>query len=77
VRWHGRKKVEKFLKSLYHLVKDEDPHALVTYVNFPTTEFLNLDFVDFYSFNVYLEQEDNLRAYLSRLQVLWIVPIRS
>lgn len=70
VRWHGRKKVEKFLKSLYQLVKDEDSQALVTYVNFPTTEFLNLDFVDFYSFNVYLEDEDNLCAYLSRLQIL-------
>ncbi len=70
VRWHGRRKIEDFLKSLYHIVKAEDPNTLVTYVNFPTTEFLNLDFVDFYSFNVYLENEENLRAYLARLQTL-------
>lgn len=70
VRWHGRKKIEKFLHSLYQTVKTEDPQALVTYVNFPTTEFLNLDFVDFYSFNVYLESEIDFRAYLYRLQTL-------
>ncbi len=70
VRWHGHRKIEKFLKNLYELVKAEDPNTLVTYVNFPTTEYLNLDFVDFYSFNVYLENEDNLRSYLARLQTL-------
>lgn len=70
VRWHGARKIEKYLLSLYHIVKEEDPRTLVTYVNFPTTEFLNLDFVDFYSFNVYLEEEDKLRAYLARLQTL-------
>ncbi len=70
VRWHGRKKIERFLKSLYTIIKKEDPGSLVTYVNFPTTEFLNLDFVDFYSFNVYLESEENFRSYLPRLQIL-------
>ena len=70
IRWHGRKKMERYLESLFNTVKSVDPEALVTYVNFPTTEYLDLSFVDFYSFNVYLETEDKLRAYLSRIQIL-------
>jgi GT2 family glycosyltransferase len=70
VRWHGREKIERFLKRLYTASKQEDPAALVTYVNFPSTEYLQLDFLDFYSFNVYLEQEDRLEAYFDRLQNL-------
>ena len=70
VRWHGRRRVERFLKRLYLAVKDEDPGALVTYVNFPTTEYLDLSFLDFVAFNVYLEQEERLEAYLARLQVV-------
>ncbi len=70
MRWHGARRVEAFLKRLYRAVKEEDPGALVTYVNFPTTEFLDLPFADFYCFNVYLENEERLRSYLSRLQNL-------
>lgn len=70
VRWHGAKRVEKFLKRLYHIVKKEDPEALVTYVNFPTTEYLDLDFLDLISFNVYLESPEKLQHYLARLQTL-------
>ena len=55
VRWHGRKRVERFLERLYHAAKDEDPGALVTYVNYPSTEYLQLPFVDLACFNVYLE----------------------
>jgi glycosyltransferase involved in cell wall biosynthesis len=70
VRWHGRRRVEEFLKRLYKAVKEEDPGALVTYVNFPTTEYLELGFLDFVCFNVYLEKRDRLEAYLARLQNL-------
>lgn len=68
VRWHGHKKTERFLRRLYEIVKSEDPSALVTYVNFPSTEYLNLPFVDFVCFNVYLERRERLEAYLARLQ---------
>ncbi|MGB2690800.1 MAG: glycosyltransferase, partial [Desulfobacterales bacterium] len=68
VRWHGRKKIERFLKRLYTIAKKEDPDGLVTYVNFPTTEYLQLPFLDFHCFNVYLEEQDRLEAYLNRLQ---------
>jgi GT2 family glycosyltransferase len=70
VRWHGRKKVETFLRDLYHVAKDEDPDSLVTYTNFPTTEYLELPFVDVYTFNVYLHSRHEFCAYLSRLQHL-------
>jgi GT2 family glycosyltransferase len=70
VRWHGARRVERFLERLYDAVKAEDPHALVTYVNFPTTEYLRLPFVDFHCFNVYLEQPERFDAYLARLQNL-------
>lgn len=49
-------------------MKAEDPEALVTYVNFPTTEYLELPFLDLFAFNVYLESEASLRSYLARLQ---------
>jgi beta-galactosidase/beta-glucuronidase len=55
VRWHGRDRVQTFLRSLYDCAKSEDPEGLATYVPFPTTEYLNLDVLDFVSFNVYLE----------------------
>ena len=68
VRWYGRRKIERFLYKLYRIVKSEDPQGLVTYVNYPTTEYLNLSFLDFMCFNVYLEKQENLKAYLARLQ---------
>ena len=68
VRWHGRKRIERFIERLYRIVKTEDPHGLVTYVNFPTTEYLQLPFLDFVCFNVYLESQERLEAYLARLQ---------
>lgn len=68
VRWFGAKRVENFLHRLYKIVKAEDADALVTYVNFPSTEYLDLSFVDFVCFNVYLEKQETLDSYLSRLQ---------
>ena len=68
VRWHGRVRVERFLRSLYQDAKAAAPDRLFTYVNFPPTEFLDLSFFDICSFNVYLHREPELRAYLARLQ---------
>jgi O-antigen biosynthesis protein len=70
VRWHGRRSVENFLRQLYWAVKDEDPEALVTYVNYPSTEYLDVSFADIFSFNVYLENRAAMEAYLARLQNL-------
>jgi glycosyltransferase involved in cell wall biosynthesis len=70
VRWHGKKKVETFLRDLVYIAKDEDPDSLVTYTNFPTTEYLELPFVDVQTFNVYLHERHQFCSYLSRLQHL-------
>ena len=70
VRWHGPREVARFLGSLYETTKSEDPDALVTYVSYPTTEYLELPFLDVACFNVYLESRERLAAYLARLQNL-------
>ena len=70
VRWHGRKRVEKFVHRLYRIAKEEDPDALVTYVNYPSTEYLRLPFLDFLCFNVYLESGNEFENYLARLHSL-------
>ena len=69
-RWYGHHRIEKFLEQLYWAAKQEDPGGLVTYVNYPSTEYLELPFVDFVSFNVYLESQDKLQGYVARLQNL-------
>ncbi|NKE70111.1 glycosyltransferase [Nitrospiraceae bacterium HYJII51-Mn-bac16s-1-B09] len=68
VRWHGPARVERYLERLYLAAREEDPGALVTYVNYPTTEYLQLPFLDLVCFNVYLESQTALDAYLARLQ---------
>ena len=70
VRWYGEHKIEIFLKSLYKAAKNADPQGLVTYVNYPTTEYLDLSFLDFDCFNVYLETPEKLSKYISRLHNL-------
>jgi len=70
VRWHSAERVKAFLHELYDLVKRIAPGVLVSYANFPSTEYLDLDFLDFISFNVYLHREHDFRRYLSRLQNL-------
>jgi beta-galactosidase/beta-glucuronidase len=70
VRWIGPARVERYLYDLHRAVKDEDPAGLVTYVNYPTTEYLSLPFLDLVSFNVYLETQERLEAYLARLQII-------
>ena len=67
-RWLGRERVQRYLKRLHRAVKREDPAGLVTYVNYPTTEYLELPFLDLLCFNVYLETQERLKAYLARLQ---------
>jgi GT2 family glycosyltransferase len=68
VRWHGREKVERFLRELVEEARDAAPQSYFTYVNYPPTEYLDLDFFDVCSFNVYLHDEKKLRSYVTRLQ---------
>ncbi len=68
VRWHGRVRIEHFLRQLYQDGKATSPDSLFTYGNFPPTEFLDLSFLDVCAFNVYLHRGTELRDYLARLQ---------
>ncbi|MBI4870252.1 MAG: ATP-binding cassette domain-containing protein [Candidatus Riflebacteria bacterium] len=67
IRWHGTRRVERFLAELADVVRQTDPEALVTYGNYPSTEYLDLPFVDFYTFNVYLHDRETFRRYLVHL----------
>jgi GT2 family glycosyltransferase len=70
VRWHGKPKIERFLERLCWEGKAEDPNGLFTYVNYPSTEYLELPFLDLAAFNVFLEDERTYESYLARLQNL-------
>ncbi|MCG3147250.1 MAG: hypothetical protein PCFJNLEI_00689 [Verrucomicrobiae bacterium] len=69
-RWYGAKKIEAFLDELAGIVKRIDPQRLVTFVNYPPTEFLQPQSLDFISFNVYLHDPKPFSNYLDRLQSL-------
>jgi GT2 family glycosyltransferase len=70
VRWQGRRATERFLRRLARAVRAADPGALVTYASYPSTEYLELPFLDFLSFNVFLEDPERLAAYVARLHNL-------
>jgi GT2 family glycosyltransferase len=67
VRWHGPPATSRFLAELYEIGKQNDPDGLFTYSNYPSSEYLDLSFLDFVSFNVYLHQEVDFRRYLTHL----------
>jgi GT2 family glycosyltransferase len=70
VRWHGARRVERFIAELCDVARQADPDCLVTYANFPPTEYLDLSCLDFATFNVYLHERETFRRYLLRLQNL-------
>ncbi|KAL4450710.1 hypothetical protein ABPG77_001066 [Micractinium sp. CCAP 211/92] len=70
VRWYGADAASSFLQRLCLAVKATDPGALVTYANYPSTEYLGVGApcVDVASFNVYLEDAATFKKYMDRLQ---------
>jgi O-antigen biosynthesis protein len=70
VRWYGASAVERFLAELADEARQHSGGVPVTYGNFPPTEYLDLSFVDFATFNVYLHDREVFRRYLVRLQNL-------
>jgi O-antigen biosynthesis protein len=70
VRWVGTGTISSLLAELCGVVREEDPEALVTYANYPTAEYLPLEELDFLTFNVFLENREDFRAYLTRLHTL-------
>ncbi len=69
-RWYGKRRTEELIRVLCDAARQIDPEGLVTYANFPSTEYLELPFLDFHCFNVYLHDPRSFRAYLARLQML-------
>lgn len=70
IRWHGARRVERFLAELQDVARQADPECLVTYASYPPTEYLDLSFLDFVTFNVYLSESAAFRDYVFRLQNL-------
>jgi GT2 family glycosyltransferase len=70
IRWHGRRRVRRFLSELADTARQADPQGLITYGSYPSTEYLELPFLDFATFNVYLHDRAAFRRYLLRLQNL-------
>jgi len=70
VRWYGADRMERFIESLVDAAKEVDGLSLMTYANYPSTEYLLPTNVDFFCFNVYLHRQAELERYLARLQNL-------
>jgi O-antigen biosynthesis protein len=70
IRWHGAEAVRQFLKGLVAAVKAEHAEALVSYANYPSSEYLSVDFTDFVCFNVYLHDRPAFGRYIARLHNL-------
>ena len=70
VRLHGAVDVSAVLSELIADVHLLDPEMMATYVNFPTTEFLDPVGQDLVCFNVFLEDENTFRRYVRHLQVV-------
>ena len=67
VRWSGADAVSAFVEDLVAIVKSIDPECLCTFGNFPPTEYLKVQGIDFACFNVYLHQPKPFENYLQRL----------
>jgi hypothetical protein len=70
VRWFGTPAVAGLIEQLADVVHEEDADRLVTYANYPTTESLPTESLDFLTFNIFLEHQHDFRRYLTRLQHL-------
>jgi GT2 family glycosyltransferase len=70
MRWHGARRVERFLERLHRVAKELDPNGLFTYLNLAATDQLRLPFLDFccFSLRLYANSEDQSR--IARLQNL-------
>ncbi|MFO1511308.1 MAG: hypothetical protein U1F83_00075 [Verrucomicrobiota bacterium] len=62
VRWSGAARVADFIDELVAEAKRLDPQCLCTFTNFPPTEFLRPQSLDFICFNVYLHQPQPFKA---------------
>lgn len=66
-RWMGPARVRRALEELIALGKQLQPELIWCYGNYPQTEYLEPGNADITAMNVYLENEEDYRAYLRRL----------
>jgi beta-galactosidase/beta-glucuronidase len=57
VRWSGAQAVADFIDDLVQTAKRVDSECLCTFTNYPPTELLHPQALDFICFNVYLHQQ--------------------
>ena len=69
-RWSGAARVADFIDELVLEARRIDPECLCTFANYPPTEFLRPQTLDFICFNVYLHQPQPFKNYLARLQMM-------
>jgi len=70
VRWLGARAVTEFIEHLINIARSIAPRVLYSYANYPPTEYLLPQNVDFFTFNVYLHRQNDFSHYLARLQNL-------
>jgi len=70
VRWSRARAVADFIDELVQEARTIDPDCLCTFTNFPPTEFLRPQNLDFICFNVYLHNRRPFENYLARLQMI-------
>ncbi len=70
VRWSGARAVAAFIAELAMVVKEVDGGCLVTFGNYPPTEYLRPQGLDFLAFNLYLHDRRPFENYLARLQMV-------
>jgi glycosyltransferase involved in cell wall biosynthesis len=71
VRWVGAGKVERFLRSMVRHARTVTGDIPLGFANYPSTEYLALDFFDFLGFNIYLSEREDMRSYFVRLRNLY------
>ncbi len=70
VRWSGARRVAEFIDELVAEAKRIDPDCLCTFTNYPPTEFLRPQNLDFVCYNIYLHEQQPFKSYLARLQMI-------
>lgn len=70
VRWSGAGETAQFIDELIEIVKEIEPDCPCTFGNYPPSEFLRPQNVDFHCFNVYLHNPKPFENYLARLQMI-------
>lgn len=67
VRWHGERRVSRFLDGVIRKVRSKFRDVPLGYASFPTTEGLLPDEADFLAYNIFLDREEDWQRYLDHL----------